>query len=216
MYKLNHVEGVIFDMDGTLIDSMSMWENIASDYLKKNGYQPEANLGSLLKTMSLLQGTEYVIKTYSMKETVKEILDGINELAIEKYEKELKPKEGAVELVQSLAKRGINMCVATASDSRLAKLCLERIGILNLLKGVYTCGEIGVGKDSPILFEYALEQLGTTKETTYVFEDSLYAVETAKKAGFPVVAIYDEASKEDEIILREKADIYINSMKELL
>lgn len=215
MYKLNHVEGVIFDMDGTLIDSMPMWENIASDYLKKKGYYPETNLGSVLKTMSLLQGTEYVIKTYSMKETVKEILDGINELAIEKYEKELKPKEGAVELVQSLAKRGINMCVATASDSRLAKLCLERIGILNLLKGVYTCGEIGVGKDSPKLFEYALEQLGTTKETTYVFEDSLYAVETAKKAGFPVVAIYDEASKEDEIILREKADIYINSMMQL-
>lgn len=119
-------------------------------------------------------------------------------------------------MVQSFAKRGVVMCVATASDSRLARLCLERIGILKLLKGVFTCGEIGVGKDSPKLFEYALEQLGTKKEATYIFEDSLYAVETAKKAQFPVVAIYDEASKEDEIILREKADVYINSMEELL
>lgn len=66
MHKLKKVEGVIFDMDGTLIDSMSMWENIASDYLKKKGYHPETNLGSVLKTMSLLQGTEYVIKTYTM------------------------------------------------------------------------------------------------------------------------------------------------------
>lgn len=216
MHNLKQVEGVIFDMDGTLIDSMSMWENIASDYLTKKGYQPKSNLGSVLKSMSLLQGTEYVIKTYSMKESMKEILDGINELAIEKYEKELEPKEGAVELVQSLAKRGVVMCVATASDSKLARLCLERIGVLKLLKGVYTCGEIGVGKDSPKLFEYALEQLGTKKEATYIFEDSLYAVETAKKAGFPVVAIYDEASKEDEIRIKEKANVYINSMTQLL
>jgi HAD superfamily hydrolase (TIGR01509 family) len=216
MNRMKNLQGIIFDMDGTLIDSTKMWENIASDYLKLKGYQPEDELGMILKNMSLHQGTEYVIKTYSMKETMKEILDGINELTIDKYEKELVAKEGVTELIQRLAKQQVSMCVATASDSRLAKLCLDRIGILKYLKGIYTCGDIGVGKDDPRLFEYALDKLGTPKDCTYVFEDSLYAIETAKKAGFHVVAVYDEASKCDEDALKEKSDIYIRSIKELL
>lgn len=216
MNKLKNLKGIIFDMDGTLIDSMQMWENIASDYLVQKGYYPEANLGEILKNMSLLQGTEYAIKKYSMKETVKEILDGMNELAIEKYEKELQVKEGVMELIESLAKKEVAMCVATASDAKLAKLCLERVGILSYLKGVYTCGEIGAGKDDPKLFEYALNQLGTSKDSTYVFEDSPRAVETAKNSGFPVVAVFDEASKSDQDALKANADIYIKSMKELL
>ncbi|WP_236354851.1 HAD family hydrolase [Konateibacter massiliensis] len=216
MNKLKNVQGIIFDMDGTLIDSMPMWENIASEYLKIKGFTPEENLGAILKKMSLRQGTEYVIDTYCIKETTEKIIEGINKLVIEKYEKELPAKEGVVELIRRLAEKKVAMCVATASDYEVAKLCLERIGVFNYLKGVYTCDHIGAGKDEPAIFEHALRELGTQKENTYVFEDSLHALETAKNAGFKVVGVYDEASGDEEERIRQRSDFYITTMAELL
>lgn len=216
MDKLEQMEGVIFDMDGTLIDSMKMWENIASDYLKQKGIIPEDNLGFILKNMSMQQGTDYVIEKYCMQETSKEMIEGINALIIDKYKNELVAKDGVVELIEALAKKNVKMCVATASEYHLAQLCLKRIGVLKHLRGIYSCGDIGVGKDDPKFFEYTLDKLGTSKDKTYVFEDSLYAIETAKRVGLKVVAIYDEASKKDEKDLKEMADIYITTMKELL
>lgn len=215
MIKLENIRGAIFDMDGTLIDSMKMWENIASEYLIQQGIVPEENLGKVLKNMSLQQGTEYVIEKYSLTKSVTDVIEGINTLVLIKYEKELQAKEGVIELIQRLDKKKVAMCVATASDYSLAKLCLERIGILPYLKGIYTCGDIGAGKEDPMLFEHALDKLGTNKENTYVFEDSLYALNTAKKAGFKVIAVYDEFSGKDEKALKEQADIYVKIMSEL-
>jgi HAD superfamily hydrolase (TIGR01509 family) len=216
MKKLIDMKGAIFDMDGTLIDSMSMWDNLASDYLIKKGITPEENLGIILKNMSMHQGAEYVIKKYQVTESTDEIILGINALIADKYEKELPAKEGVIELIEAFAAKKVNMCVATASDYHLADLCLTRIGIKKYFQEIYTCGNIGVGKDDPIFFEHVLEKLGTPRENTYVFEDSLYALETAKAAGFKVAAVYDEASRNETKALKEKADIYIATMKELL
>ncbi|RDY31307.1 HAD family hydrolase [Lachnotalea glycerini] len=213
--NIKDIQGAIFDMDGTLIDSMEMWDNIASQYLLSKGIMPEDNLGHILKNMSMQQGCDYVIETYSMTETSQEIVAGINTMIVEKYKTELPAKKGALELIEALAKENVAMCVATASDYHLADMCLTRIGIRKYLKGIYTCGEIKTGKDKPELFEYALERLGTQKECTYVFEDSLYAAVTAKQAGFRVVGVYDKISKHESEILKETVDIYITTLDEL-
>jgi HAD superfamily hydrolase (TIGR01509 family) len=215
MNDLKNIKGAIFDLDGTLIDSMGVWENVASDYLKKKGVVPQKNLGDILKSMSLQQGADFVKKQYSLEESSREIITGINKQIADKYEEELPLKEGVIELIEKLASMEVAMCVATASDYHLAEACLTRLGITKYLTGIYTCGELESGKDEPILFEHAMEQLGTTKENTYVFEDSLYAIETAKNAGFKVVAVYDKASDKDMNIIKEKTDIYVTTMKEL-
>ncbi|MFA9378511.1 MAG: HAD family hydrolase [Lachnotalea sp.] len=216
MNKLINIKGAIFDMDGTLIDSMGIWDNVACDFLKTEGIVARSDLGEVLKSMSMQQGADYVIKEYSLNASTQEIITGVNALIASKYEQELLAKEGVIELVESLETLGVRMCVATASDYHLAEKCLERIGIKRYLEGIYTCGDIQAGKDNPKLFEHAMEKLGTTKEDTYIFEDSLYAIETAKKTGFKVVAVYDESSKKDWDKIKEMADICVTTMNELL
>jgi thiamine-phosphate pyrophosphorylase len=212
---LDNIKGAIFDLDGTLIDSMGVWDNIAYEYLKTKGISPEKNLGDILKSMSMQQGADYVKDTYLIKETSKEIIAGINKLIARKYEEELPVKEGAIELIEELKMLDVKMCVATATDYYLANSCLKRLGIRKFIKDIYTCNDFQGGKDEPEIFEYALKQLGTNKEETYVFEDSLHAIKTAKRAGFKVVAVYDEVFTQESIDIKKVADIYIDNMREL-
>ena len=107
------------------------------------------------------------------------------------------------------------MCVATATDRRLSELALKRNGIWDYFTGLFTCGEVDAGKDQPKVFLKALESLGTKMEKTYVFEDALYAIQTAKSAGFPVVGLYDSSAdgQREEII--RLCDFYFNSLRDL-
>lgn len=213
---LNNIKGAIFDMDGTLIDSMGVWDNVAYNYIRTKGIQPSKNLGNILRSMSMQQGADYVRENYLIQESSQEIIIGINRFIASKYEEELPLKDGVVELIEKLASMNVVMCIATATDYHLAEACLKRFGIQRYFKEIYTCSDLQAGKDEPKVFEYARKQLGTCKENTYVFEDSFYAIKTAKEAGFKVVAVYDEASKKETNLIKEKADIYVLSMKELL
>jgi HAD superfamily hydrolase (TIGR01509 family) len=213
---IDKIKGAIFDLDGTLINSMKVWDNVAYDYLKSKGILPSNQLGDILRSMSMQQGADYVRENYPISESSQEIIAGINQFIAGKYEEELALKEGAVELIEALASRKVAMCVATATDYYLAEACLKRVGIYKYLKGIYTCSDLQSGKDEPKIFEHARKQLGTDIESTYVFEDSFYAVKTAKEAGFKVVAVYDEASEKELDQIKEKADIYVLSLKELL
>ncbi len=213
--RLNNIKGAIFDLDGTIIDSMRVWDTIPSAYLRSKGIVPQENLGNILRSMNMKQGAEYVKENYRLVETSEEIIAGINEMVASKYREEIPMKDGVFQLIEKLDTMGVVMCVATVTDYHLAERCLKRIGILKYLKGVYTCGNLGLGKENPKIFEYAMEKLGTSKADTYIFEDSLYAIQTAKEAGFKVVAVYDKASDQENKQIREKADIYVTTMEEL-
>lgn len=108
------------------------------------------------------------------------------------------------------------MCVATATDESLVKACLKRLGLLEYFKEIFTCRNVGAGKEQPDIYEAALQRLGTLKEKTFVFEDVLHAVKTAKQAGFPVAALYDESSREDWKEIMGLADISAVSMGEFI
>lgn len=212
---LDNIKGAIFDLDGTIIDSMGVWDNIAFEYLKTKGIMPEDNLGNILKSMSMQQGADYVREKYPIKETSKEIIVGINTLITGKYKEELPIKEGVMELIEEFAAMNVAMCVATATDYYLAEVCLKRLGIRQFMQEIYTCSNLNTGKNEPHIYEHALKQLGTTKKDTYIFEDSLSAIRTAKEAGFKVVAVYDEAFEQELPDIKELADIYITNMSQL-
>lgn len=200
---LGKVEGVIFDLDGTLLDSMWIWDRIGNDYLDSIGIKAQKDLSETLKEMSMKQAAQYFQTEYGVKKSEEQIIAEVNELIADFYNEKVQLKEGVAEFLSYLSDKKIKMCVATASDRTLAINAMKRLNIVSFFEEVYTCGEIGCGKESAAIFEMALKKLETRKENTLVVEDSLHAIKTAKKAGFKVLGIYDSAE-----INQEKVQMY--------
>lgn len=210
------IKGAIFDVDGVLLDSMGMWMNLAEDYVKRLGADPEENLTSIVFSMSMEQGAEYISEHYSLGMTAEEIRDGISDSIRDFYFNEVKAKPGAEELVKSFKDAGIKMTAATASPREHIERALERNGLLGYIDGVLTCAEMGSSKHEPDIYYTAASHIGTEPEETLVFEDSLYALRTAAKAGFHAVGVFDADGETDQEGMKETAEIYIKDLNEFL
>lgn len=209
------ISGAIFDLDGTLLDSMSIWQTIDEDYIKSKGFAPEENLGDKLQNTSLRQAAEYFKNNYPITESVDEIIDEINKMTEGFYINKGLLKDGAKELLAFLKNSGVKMCVATATDRYLTEAALKRNGVLDYFDGIFTCSEVGHSKDEPHIYRQAIEFLGTEKGSTWVFEDATHAIETAKKEGFKVCGVYDKWAKDTATIIAA-SDLYIQDLSEAI
>jgi HAD superfamily hydrolase (TIGR01509 family) len=208
------IKGAIFDLDGTLLDSMNVWKTLASDYLISRNIVPEKNLDEKFKTFSMEQGAQYYRTKYGLTESPDFLIENVNRMIEYKYENSIELKKGVKEFLEFLYNKGVKMCVATASSKKLTKLALERNDILKYFVDIITCEDVGISKNSPYIFEKALEIINTNKLETIVFEDSLHAIETAKKAGFRVAAVYDLSAKEEEEEIKKISDYYFRTFKD--
>ena len=194
------IRGAIFDMDGTLLDSMHIWDTLGVDYLAARGIQPPPGLREDLKPLNMLETVEYLRTRFGIPGSDREIIAGINGMVAGFYRDTLPLKPGVDGFLRRLAAAGVRLCVATATDRPLTEAALRRCGVLDLFEFVLTCSEVGVGKRRPDIFERALARLGTEKAETPVFEDSPHAILTAADAGFRVVAVRDpSAAQEPEL-----------------
>ena len=200
--KTELIQGAIFDMDGTLLDSMPVWEHASERYLQNKGIEVREKLSEILFSMSMQKGAEYVKENYHLTESTDEIVTGVNNIVYTAYEKEVQPKEGVREFLDKLQAEGIKMVVATSTDRPMVEAALKRTGLLSYFERIFTCTEIGKGKVEPDIYHAASDFLGTKPEHTLVFEDALYAIGTAKKAGFVTVGIYDAASEKEQDKIR--------------
>lgn len=210
----NGICGAIFDLDGVLLDSMAVWNDLGVRYLQKRGIQPEAGLSQILFSMSMEQGADYLKAKYQLPDTPQEILNGIEQMIRDFYFYEVQPKEGARELLQFLQDQGVKMIAATSSPREHVTKALQRTGLLDYLEQIYTTGEVGVSKHEPLIYQLAIESLGTKPAETLVFEDSLYALKTAKKAGFRAVGVYDADGETDQEGVRQTGELYLKSLTE--
>lgn len=207
-------KGAIFDLDGTLLDSMPFWETLGSEYLKAKGIIPRENVDRTLKTMSLQQGARYLKREFSIPGSEDEIIDEIVAMIEDIYLSKAPFKAGALPLLERLYEEKVRMCIATATENSLAKAALERLGALSYFDFILTCFDTGMGKDRQEFFLKALELLNTPKEETIVFEDALYAIKSAKAAGLLVVAVYDESFHEEREEIRVISDFYLDSLED--
>ena len=209
------IKGAIFDIDGTLLDSMPIWENVGARYLATLGIKAKPDLKERLDALSLPEGAIYMQKEYGLSVSAEDILEGVNQVVKDFYYKEAVMKPGAYALVKRLKENGVKLIIATATDKEMAKAALIRNGIWQDFMGMLTCEEAGAGKTSPKVFELARQKLGTKKEETWVFEDSLYAVKTATEAGFPVCSIYDTYSVGNAKEIQRLSNIYVRDFSEI-
>ena len=208
------IQGMIFDLDGTLLDSMFIWDTAGEVYLRSVGVEPHENLKTILKSMSLLQSAEYVREHYDVPLSVDEIMSGVNRTVENYYFHTVEPKPGVIEWLKELSAKNIKMCIATATERYQAEAALERCDMRQYFSEIFTCTEIGSGKDQPFIFRKAMEHLGGDRSNTAVAEDAFHALQTAKADGFKTVAIYDSFESRQEQI-KNMADVYLPSYSDL-
>lgn len=205
------MKGAIFDLDGTLVDSMPVWAHIGEAYLLDQGITPPQHLRKLIETKSLRESAAF-FRTLGVQASEEQIVAGVVARVADLYERSIPLKPGAEALVKRLHRAGVRMCVATASNRPQAEAVLRRPGLLPYFQGIITCGEVGGGKESPAIYERALALLNVPKQETLVFEDALHALRTAQAAGFRVVGVYDASAAADEALIRREADAYVRCL----
>ena len=202
------LKGIIFDFDGTLMDSMFIWDTAGEVYLRSIGKEPQEDLQKILKPMSLLQCAEYIQDRYEILQTYEEIMEGINHSVEGFYFHDVEPKPGVIEWLEELSAKNIRMCIATATDRYQVEAALKRCCMQHYFSEIFTCTEVGVGKDQPYFFRKAMGHLGTDRSNTAIVEDAFHAVDTAKSDGFLTVAVYD-AHEDKQLEIQEMADLYL-------
>ena len=212
------MKAAIFDMDGTLIDSLIfwnyLWRSMGEKFLKDPTFRPDETTDRECRTVTLAHAMELVQDRYSVAKDAEELTAYTQALLKKFYAEVVLPKPGAVEFLHYLKDKGVKMAVATASDGALVDVAMKRCGLEGFFEGVFSCATVGKGKEHPDVFLMTLEQMGTTPEETWMFEDSYVALQTAKKIGMPTVGIFD-ANNYGQDILKENSDHYIAEGEQL-
>ena len=210
------LQSAIFDMDGTLLDSMHIWNDVGPKTLRSMGIEPAPDLGPRLMLMTFRDGAALCKEEYHLSESVEEIMDLTKDRVRSFYEQEVQAKPGVEKFLSLLKMEGVWMYVATNTDRDLVEAALKHTGLDGYFRGIMTCAEVGAGKkDSPEIYERCMRRLRSTKKDTVIFEDALHAIETAKAAGFRVCGVYDPSAEEDQDVIRGLSDYYIRSFEEM-
>ncbi len=207
------IKAVIFDLDGTLIDSMGVWDKIVDDFLILRQIAVPEGISMEIKNLSFQQSAEYFINRFTLSETSSQLIDIWNEMAFREYTENIQLKDGVKEFLNRLQQEQIKMGIATATDRQLVEAVLKRYKILDLFQVIVTVGEVGAGKEKSDIFLRAAGGLDVKPDECIVFEDCLHAVKSAKTAGMKVWAVYDRFSAHEKPELELIADRYIDSFQ---
>ena len=205
---MKKIRGVIFDLDGTLLDSMWMWGEVAERYLRSHGAAPRPGIREILRTLNAIEEAQYYIDEYGVNLSTDEIIADRKKMMLEFYSNEVRIKTGVMPVLEALRERGIKMCITTATERELMEPALTFNGITGFFERLFTCDEEDTSKKSPDIFICAAEYMGTDITETLVVEDALFAMETAKKAGFIVAGVYDKSSDDEQDKIKAFCDYY--------
>lgn len=204
----------IFDMDGTLIDSMPLWQALSREYLERAGiYDVPEEVLEKIKPMTVAEYSAYFVKTFSLPKTEAEVAEEVMSVMRRHYREDIPLKEGADIYLRGLKEKGVRMCIASATAEPLIEACLKRLGVLDCFEFWISCERVGAGKRDPAIYLEAAGLLDARPEETAVYEDAVYAANTAKQAGFYVYGVYDSESAGEWETLCSLTDAQIEDWK---
>ena len=184
----------VFDMDGTLVDSMGYWRRLGREFLARKGVTENVEpVLERIKPMTMRESAALFIESFGLEGTPEALAAEMNGVMDDHYRRDIPLKPGVREYLAAMRAAGAVLCVATATAEPLVRACLERLGVLGEFSFLVSCETLGVGKDRPDVFREAARLLGTVPAETAVYEDALFAARTAKEAGFYTVGVYDDA-----------------------
>ena len=197
----------IFDMDGTLVDSMVYWKHLASEFLESKGVQ-EISPAVLerIKPMTMTESAALFIEEYGLSGTAEHIAAEMNAMMDAHYRKDIPLKSGVSIYLEKLQRNGVSMCVASATAEELMDACLSRLDIRHHFSFLLSCETVGIGKNRPDVYLEAAKKLGAQPEEIAVYEDALYAAKTATQAGFYTIAVRDNSNQPHWDTLKALAD----------
>lgn len=216
MVTLRPFSAAIFDLDGTLFDSMRVWDDVDHAFLRSRNLPEEPDYFEALKQINIRECADYTIARYHLNETPEALIEWWNQKAAEAYRFDVQLKPGAKAYLEHLRRNGIRLGIATSCSKELYEPALERLGIARLFDTVTLTHEVGCNKAKPDVYLLTAEKLGVSPEDCIVFEDIPDAVNGAKCAGMTVVGVYDDTSKDHRAAIERTADYYIESFTELL
>lgn len=210
------IEAVIFDLDGTLVDSMWLWESIDIDYLKRYNIDLPVDLQKEIEGKSFTETAQYFKERFQLQDTVDQIKADWNRMAMDYYTNHVPLKQGVEKFLVHLSQQNIPMGIGTSNSRELVDKVIEKHGIKGYFKSIRTSCEVDKGKPAPDIFLRVAEDLGVRPDKCLVFEDIPNGILAAKAAGMKVCAVFDDFSKsinDEKIAL---ADYYIDHYEVLL
>ena len=202
----------IFDMDGTLIDSMAFWKNLATEYLTSKGIlQIPADILEQIKPMTMSESAALFKQEFGLTGDPEAEMNAMMDAH---YRNDIPLKPGVWEYLENLHRQGVRMCVASATAEHLMESCLTRLGVRQYFEFLLSCETVGAGKRSPLVYQESARRLGTVPGEIAVYEDALYAVQTAKAAGFHVVGVYDDSAADSWQAIEQESDEVILNWEE--
>lgn len=210
------MKGAIFDLDGTLIDSMHVWDKVDNDLLCFYGHQPDDEYRHAITKLSFLEGAKYIVQRYNIPKTPEEILRQIDDMAYKEYQCNIRLKKGVWEYLNCLHKQGIPMVIGTSCTQKLCEAVLKNNQAFSFFHEFIYSNHIPGGKRSPNFFRECAEKLELPCPECTVFEDSVFAAESARGAGCEVIGVFDSYSHTMFAELKKVCHQTITSFSELL
>lgn len=213
---LTHMKGAIFDLDGTLLDSMWVWSQIDADFLRKRGLVVPKDYMQAIAAKNLRETAEYTIARFQLDERPEDLMEEWIAMAVDAYTHHVKLKPFVREYLGILRERGVKLALATSAVDDLFVPCLKHHGIYEWFDAFSMTMEVKRSKGFPDVYWNAAQKLGLSAEHCVVYEDILKGVEGAKLGGFYVVGVEDEHARYEREKIRRECDRYIASFEELL
>ena len=205
----------LFDCDGTLLDSMPMWINLATDVMASYGVDLPREAERETASMSHEDAAKFYADTFLNGVGAEELAKKFSATLEENYSERLALKPHVREVLDALRERGVPMAVASSTDAYLLEMCLKRLGLRDYFLFVQTVDNSGHSKNSDAYFKLACEKLGCAPENVLFFDDALYALERARKNGLVTVAVQDDTQMDHDAEINAAGNYYINDFSEI-